>query len=209
MHQDHPAHEQKTQNHGAKPKEDEQFPVDTDVLRKIHFDTNSSLGDLARVVVMNAQSTTACAPYHEYHHGNTSVSIQDVSAFTLRSSTVACSQGEIDSFVGAMPLHLNIPQDASWQRGVYAPSASQARLYGATDPDDSTKRVGVLLEQDTQGRLVQITWYKTTDTGPLFRATPTTLEFTLVTGEDRAPSLDPADIGGWTWYYTTSLGRSV
>lgn len=209
MHQDRPTHERETHSQGSKNNENEQFPVDTDVLRKVHLDTNGTLGDLVRIVVMNGESTTVCAPYHEYHHGNTAASIENVSSFTLRSSTAACSQQEINSFVGTLPLHLDIPQSAAWERGVYTPSAARARLYRATDPDDNTKSIGVLLEQDSQGSLVQITWYKTTDAGSLFRSTPTTLEFTLVTDENSAPSLDPADIGGWTWYYTTSLGRSA
>lgn len=208
MNQDQPMREQDAHSHGSKKKGDEQFPVDTDYLHKYHMDTNTSAGDLLRIVVMNGQATSLCSAYHEYHHGNTGVSIEDVSSFTLRFSSTTCSQQAINSFVGALPLHLDLPQAADFRLGVRSPSAARARLYKATDPDDDTKMIGVLLEQDTQGRLVQITWYKTTDAGPLFRSPPASLEFSLVTGENQSPSVDPADIGGWTWYYTTSLGRA-
>ena len=187
---------------------DEQFPVDTDVIRKIRFDTNGSLGDLLRIVVMNKQSTSENRANQEYHHGNSAVSIQSVSTFTMRSGTLETSQQAIDSFVGSLPLNITLGQAPIWVRGVYTASGVQKRLYKATDPDDSTKMIGVLLEQDTAGHLTQITWYKTSDAGPLFWATPSTVEFSLVTDENGAASLDPSHIGGWTWYYTTSFGHT-
>lgn len=180
----------------------EQFPVDTKVIRMIRFDAN---GDLMRIVAMNDQSTPSCSAYREYHHGNNSMSIDNVTSFTLRSSTTSCTQQNIDAFVGSMPLHLDVAQAASWCRGIHEPSVTRKRLYKATDPDDSNRKIGVLLEQDSQGKLMGITWYKTQPSAALFQTTPETLVFEVVKNAENMPSLDPNDIGGWAWYFTTSL----
>lgn len=183
----------------------EQFPVDTHEVRKVRFDIIGKGIDFVRIVVMNDKSTPQHKAYHEYHYGNTGVSVEDVTSFTMLSGTMAGSQEVIDGFVGSMAMHLDIPQAASFCRGVYAPSGARKRLYKATDPDDSTKMIGVLIEQDAQGKVGQITWYKTRDANALFQATPSTLVFELVKDGNGAPSLDPNHIGGFTWYYSTSL----
>lgn len=183
----------------------EQFPVNTHVLMKVHFDTNIPAGDLVRIVVMNDQETSQCSPYHEYHYGNTGISIESITAFTMRCSPLEVTQQAVDSFAGSMSLHLDIAQTASWLRGVYVPLGARKRLYKAADPDDQTKMIGVLIEQDAQGRLAKLTWYKTQEARALFASTPTTLEFEIVRDDAGAPSLDPNDIAGWTWYYTTSM----
>ena len=183
----------------------EQFPVDTAHVTRISFDTHVTNGDLVRIVVMNGMATTQCSPYREYHYGNAGISLEDVAAFTMRSGTLAVTQTAVDGFVNSMPLHLDVAQSPSWSRGVHSPSGARNRLYKAADPDDRTKMIGVLLEQDTQGALTQITWYKTQDARALFQSTPDALDFELVKDERGQPSLDPNDIAGWTWYYTTSI----
>jgi hypothetical protein len=183
----------------------EQFPVNTHVGLKVHFDTNVIDGDLIRIVVMNDQETSRCSPYHEYHYSNTSVSVESITAFTMRCSPLEVTQQSVDSFAGSMALHLETAQAASWQRGVYVPQGVRKRLYKAVDPDDRTKMIGVLIEQDAEGKLEKLTWYKTQDAKALFVSTPPALEFEIVNDDAGAPSLDPNDIAGWTWYYTTSI----
>lgn len=184
---------------------DEQFPVDAKVLTKVRFESPILNGDILRIVVMNDQDTTRCSAYHEYYYGNLGVSLEDITSFTMRAGRLESTQQAVDHFVGEMGMHLDISQNAIWDRGVYTPSGAVKRLYKATDPDDRTKMIGVLLEQDARGNLTRITWYKTQDAKDVFHSTPDTLEFELVKNERGAPSLDPNDIAGWTWYYTTSL----
>lgn len=186
----------------------EQFPVDTRVLTKVQLDTNGPGGDLLRIVVTNDQETSELRAHEEYNYGNTGASIEDVTSFTMRCASLEGAQQAVDAFVGSFSLHLETAQTATWFCGIYSPSAARKRLYKAVDPDDSTRMIGVLIEQDAQGKLVQLTWYKTTDTGTLFRAAPGVLDFDLVKDENNTPSLDPNNIGGWTWYYATSSGSS-
>jgi hypothetical protein len=186
----------------------EQMPVDSDYISKYWFDAGT-VGDLVRIVAMNHQSTTSCSSYTEYHYSGTSLSVGSVSGLTLYGGALnSNTQTAIDDFVGTMSQRLSMAQSPSWCRGVYSPSGAQARLYKATDPDDSTKMIGVLIEQDTSNRLVQITWYKTTNTGPIFASAPGSLSFSLVTDTNGNPSTDPNDIGGWTWYYTSGMGSA-
>jgi hypothetical protein len=184
----------------------EQFPVDTHEIRTVRFYIDKKGIDLVRIVVMNNKETSQHKAYHEYLYGDKDLSVEDVTSFTMLSGTMAGTQEVIESFVGSMFMHLDILQAASFGRGIYKPFGARKRLYKATDPDDSTKMIGVLIEQDAQGKVGQITWYKTRDANALFQATPPALAFELVKDGNGAPSLDPNDIGGWTWYYSTSLG---
>jgi hypothetical protein len=183
----------------------EQFPVDT-LVRKVWLDTHGPGGDLIRIVVMSNHATPRYSAYREYHYGHTDVSVEDITSFTLRSGTIAGTEQAIDDFVGSMPMPLDIPQVVSFCRGIHSPSGARKRLYKAIDPDDNTKMIGVLIEQDSQGMLAQVTWYKTSEASALFHSTPDSLDFDLVKDENGAPSLDPNDIGGWTWHYSTNLG---
>ncbi|UQA57421.1 hypothetical protein [Polyangium aurulentum] len=181
----------------------EQFPVDIKVVRTARFHTDR--GDLVRIVVMNDCTTPQYSAYREYHFGNAEVSVEDVTSFMLHSSTIPSTQEAIGEFVGTMSTPLDIPQVVSFCRGIHCPSGARKRLYKATDPDDNTKMLGVLIEQDEQGKLTQVMWYKTWEARAAFRSVPDALEFQLVTDESGTPSLDPNDIGGWTWHYSTSL----
>lgn len=190
----------------ADPKSDrslchEQFPVDARIW-KIRFD--SPLGDFVRIVVMSGLSTPQNTAYKEYNYNDPVISIHDVSSFVMRGAPLEKTQ-DIEGFVGTMSQQFAIPQSATWYRGIHSPAAARTRLYKATDPDDTTKMLGVLIEQDAQGRLAQLTWYKTRDASVLFQATPAALTFEMVKNEAGMPSTDPNDIGGWTWYFTTSL----
>lgn len=182
----------------------EQFPVNT-LVTKYYFETNPTIGDLVRIVVMSGNATSNCVANHEYHYGNTSVSIDKITGFTLRSGHIEATQSAIDEFAGTMPLHLATAQAPSWSRGVYTPTGAHSRLFKAVDPDDSTKMIAVLIEQDSRGKLAKISWYKTQDASAIFATAPTSLAFEVVKNGEGVPSLDPNDISGWTWYHTTSI----
>jgi hypothetical protein len=182
----------------------EQFPVDTKGITKVRFEIHETGGDLARGVVTNDQETSQCAARREYYFGDAGASIEGVVSFTLRSGVMPGTQEAIDGFVGAMTRELDVAQPCGWCRGVYTASAARSRLYKAVDPDDSTRMIGLLIEQDLEGKLVQLTWYKTTGVGPVFSSAPEALDFDLVTDEGSAPSLDPNHIGGWTWYHSVA-----
>mgnify|MGYP002149377981 CR=1 FL=1 len=139
-------------------------------------------------------------------HGNNNVSIDDIEAFSFRAAPLGSEhQQDIDTFVGSFPQSFVSPQSATWTRGVYTPTAARKRLYKATDPDDSTRLIGMLLEQDTNGRLRQVAWYKAQESSVIFQSTPSSLDFELVRDHNGAPTTDPSYIGGWTWYYCTSV----
>ncbi|MDI1436520.1 hypothetical protein [Polyangium sorediatum] len=184
----------------------EQFPVDVRIVRGVHFETSDGRGDLLRIVVMNDRATTQYASYREYHGGNASIFVDDVPSFTLRSSRIEEDPRAIDGVLGAMSAPLEIPQVVSFCLGIHTPSGARCRLYKAVDPDDSTRMMGVLIEQDARGRLERVTWYKTWSASAAFFTIPDALEFALVTNESGTPSLDPNDIGGWAWHYSTNVG---
>ncbi|MDC3956334.1 hypothetical protein [Polyangium jinanense] len=184
----------------------EQFPVDVKIVRGVRFETNDGRGDLLRIVVMNDRATAQYASYREYHGGNIAIFVDDVSSFTLRSSRIEETEQAIDGMLGVMSTPLEIPQVVSFCRGIYTPSGARSRLYKAVDPDDSTKMMGVLIEQDARGILERVTWYKTWSAGAAFAVIPDVLEFVLVKDERGAPSLDPNDIGGCAWHYSTTFG---
>ena len=184
----------------------EQFPVDIKVIRAVRFDTNTYRGDVLRVVVMNDLTADQYSAYHEYHFGNTEISIEDISSFTLRSCTIADTREAIAEFIGSMSTPLDIPQVVSFSCGIQSPIGDRKRLYKAMDPDDNQKMLGLLIEQDSQGVLTQVTWYKTWEASAAFCSTPETLEFEVVKDENGVPSIDPNDISGWTWYYSTTIG---
>jgi hypothetical protein len=190
----------------TKPGGNEQFPTDTRVVTKVRFVTSDPGGDVLKIVIMNDMTTVERAAAHEYNHGATSVSIESLASFTMVTGTIEATQRAIDDFTGGMPLQITTAQAATWHRGVYAPTAARKRLFKAIDPDDSTRMIGVLLEQDAQGHLANLTWYKAQDSGVIFRVTPGRLSFEQVTSASGAPSLDPNDIGGWAWYYATTSG---
>jgi hypothetical protein len=178
----------------------EQFPINTLVTKVVL--TASTPGDFMRLVVMNNEAVGSFSSLHEYHYNTTTVSIDDVTAFTMNCGTIPATTGDISSFVGSMSLQFNVGQAPSWTRGTYSPTAARAQLYQATDPDDGTKKIGLLLEQNTSGQLTAVTWYKTQSASSIFATTPSSLSFTQVTDSRNNPSTDPNNIGGWTWYYT-------
>lgn len=182
----------------------EQFPANTRVT-KFYFDSNTTVGDLVRIVVMSGNATSNCSANHEYHYGNAGVSIDKVAGFTLRSGLLEATQSAIDEFAGSLPLNLATAQAPSWSRGVYTPTGAHNRLFQAVDPDDSTKMIAVLIEQDARGQLAKISWYKTQDARAIFATAPASLAFEVVKNGAGEPSLDPNDISGWTWYHTTSV----
>src|SRR5262245_12234918 len=100
----------------------EQFPVETNVIRTLRFDTGAADGDLLRIIVMNNQSTPEHLAFHEYHYGNDRISVDDIASFTLYSGALSGTQKEIADFVASMALRIDIPQSSAWLRGIYSAS---------------------------------------------------------------------------------------
>jgi len=182
----------------------EQFPVDVKTIHGVHFATD--FGDLLRIVVMSDNTTALRSSYREYHYGNNAVLVDGVNKIMMRSTQLERSDQAIDTFVQGMSAPLDIPQVVSFALGIQTPSGAKCRLFKAIDPDDSTKMIGLMIEQDEHGNLERVTWYKAWEATAAFRVTPEQLEFQLVKDENGAPSLDPNRIGGWTWYYSTTIG---
>lgn len=185
-------------------KGDEQFPVDVKVLLGISLE-NETL-TILRVAVMGDLMTNKYSSYREYHAFNEGASITDVNGFVLRSEILDRMESAIDAFLAPMSTPLDIPQVVNFQRGVVTSTAPRKRLFKATDPDDNTRMIGCLLEQNELGGLQRVTWYKTTNSPSVFQAIPKSLTFTAVKNANGEPSTDPNDIGGWAWYHSTGNG---
>lgn len=181
----------------------EQFPVDVKI-RGYRFETDA--GDLLRIVVMSDNVTTLHARYREYHHGSNAVFVDTVGKFMLRSTSIERSEQAIEAFAQGMSAPLDIPQIVSFTQGIQTPSGAKCRLYKAIDPDDASTMMGLMIEQDNHGNLERVTWYKAWAASSAFREVPANVEFTIVKDENGSPSLDPNKIGGWTWYFSTTIG---
>lgn len=182
----------------------EQFPVDVKIVRGVRFETD--FGDLLRIVVMSDNATARYASYREYHYGTNAVSVDLVNKIVMHSAQLETSELAIDTFAQGMSAPLDIPQVVSFVCGIQTHSGAKSRLFKATDPDDNTKMMGLMIEQDEHGNLERVTWYKAWEATAAFRVTPENLKFELVKDESGTPSLDPNKIGGWTWYFCTTLG---
>lgn len=182
----------------------EQFPVDVKIIRGVWFETPA--GDLLRIVVMSDNKTARHSAYREYHYGTNAVAVDDVTRILMRSRPLELSQQAIDSFAQGMSEPLDVPQVVLFVQGVQSPIGAKCRLYQATDPDDPTKRMGLLIEQDDHGNLQRVTWYKAWPAAAAFQNVPAMLAFELVTDADGVSTLDPNKIGGWAWYFSTTVG---
>lgn len=185
-----------------KRKKNEQFPVDVKVLLGVSIENEAAI--ILRIAVMGELMTTKYSSFSEYHAFNERVTLANVDRFTLKTEILDPAESAIDAFLAPMAAPANIPQVVRFERGVYTPTAAAKRLYQAVDPDDNSRLIGCLFEQDSQGRLVQLTWYKTTNGNAIFQTIPKALNFTVVKKENGEDSLDPNDIGGWTWYHSTN-----
>lgn len=186
----------------VKRKKDEQFPVDVKVLLGVSIENETT--NILRIVVMGELLTTKYSPYREYHAFNDRVGLANIDRFTLRTDILDPTESAIDAFLAPMAAPADIPQVVTFERGVYTPISTQKRLYQAIDPDDTSRLIGCLIEQNEMGQLVQVTWYKTTNASAIFQTIPKSLAFTVVKKESGEDSLDPNDIGGWTWYHSTN-----
>ena len=178
-----------------------QIPIDTNKVTEIWLDVANAV--FIKIVAMNDLSVGSYASNTEYWYASTAVSIGSHTQLDFGSQSGSYGSTQISQFVGSLNLAFDWTQDigtAGWTQGTYTPSASVARLYKATDPDDSELEIGLLIEQDEYQNLRGVTWYKQSNTGKAFDETPEQLTFTLVT-KNGQPSTDPADIASGTWYY--------
>ena len=181
-----------------------QVPVDAQHVTEIWIDLPTSV--FIKVVAMNDVTVGSFQSGMEYWYASaTSLGEEDELDFGSQSGSYTSTQ--INQFIGELDPVFEWTQEIGtqgWTQGTYSPVADQSRLYRATDPDDSQKLIGLLIEQDTSDNLRGITWYKQENTGTIFDTTPGSLTFSLVTDQYNQPSTDPADIDNGTWYYAYS-----
>lgn len=185
----------------------QQVPVDTGKVTEIYLDALSAV--FIKVVVTNDQTVGGFLSNTEYWYASSAVSVTDAPLITLGSQAGAYDAAQIQQFLGATPLAFTWTQvvgTGAWTKSIYKPTAAQARLFKATDPDDPTRRIGLLIEQDSTNKLKGITWYKQVNTGKAFNVTPTSLSLAPVFDSSGNPSTDPNFITPSTWYY---VNRSV
>jgi hypothetical protein len=145
----------------------------------------------------------------EYWSGSSSTSVDTISTLNMTSSSVYHpSDANLGGFLspnGSFNGQFSTPQFVStsdWSRGTYSSTAAHKRLFKAQDPDDAAHSIGLVIEQDSSNVLTRTVWYKTTNTGVIFAATPSSLQFTAVVDSSNNASLDPDDIeSGATWSF--------
>jgi hypothetical protein len=201
----------------ATPKEAAQDPVPQQTppikqqLTRISFVANA--GDLLRLVVTNdsAPVGSVYANWTEYWSGSRETFIDGVSSLVLKSSSAQqLTEQDIKDYLlpssawGATLAWKQVIGTAGWTKGTYVPKAARKRLFAAVDPDDASRKIGLLIEQNSDGTLARMTWYKAALTGTIFAAVPSQLSFTQVLNVDKVPSTNPGDIDPTaTWYYAT------
>lgn len=180
-----------------------QIPIDANKVTEIWIDLPSSV--FIKVVAMNdVSSVTGFDAYKEYWYAASGTSIEEEDELTFSSQSGSYTSTQINEFVGNLGQVFWWTQNigtGGWTEGTYQPQSTYSRLYKATDPDDSQKQIGLLIEQNSSNNLVAITWYKQDNTGKIFDTTPGELTFTVVTNQQDEPSTDPADIASGDWYY--------
>jgi hypothetical protein len=123
------------------------------------------------------------------------------------------TEAELDDFLDGTPPAFAAEQtvdQSSWTQGEYdLPSGTTARLFRAVDPDNPTTYIGLLLVQDKDHHLQASVWYKSVQptNGWIWKpedVPPDGLTWTLVTGDNNVPTLNPAYIqSGKSWYHIT------
>ncbi|WP_437618579.1 hypothetical protein [Sorangium sp. So ce1151] len=181
----------------------EQIPVSTNKSTKVWI-AGRDIKTFLQIIVTNNRLVPGFDMDTEYWYTSTDVSITDVPSVTFRSESGPYSEEELIAYVEGYRQAFTTRQTigtSGWAKGAYAPTAAKKRLYKAVDPDDSTKQIGLLIEQGSDNALTGITWYKQTNTsGTLFARTPASLTFTMVTHEG-SPSTSPSDIASGAWYH--------
>ncbi|MEO7331356.1 MAG: hypothetical protein ABI193_22460, partial [Minicystis sp.] len=128
------------------------------------------------------------------------------SSISMSASANTYTGTQLDSFHSDCTTAYDTTQvvgTSGWTQGTYA-APSGSVLYRATDPDNGSVSIGMLVTQDSGSELKTIVWYKTANTGTVFATTPSSLSWTQVFDGSRQPSTDPADISSSaTWYHTS------
>jgi hypothetical protein len=181
----------------------EQVPVSTNKTTQVWI-MDQDFTTFLRIIVTNNRLVPGFDLDTEYWYTSTDVSISGVSSVTFGSRSAQFSEADLLGYIGGYAQSFATRQTigtTGWTEGAYSPTATQKRLFKAVDPDDATKWIALLIEQDSTNALAGITWYKQTNTsGTLFATTPTSLAFSLVTHEG-SPSTSPSSIASGVWYY--------
>ncbi|WP_437930071.1 hypothetical protein WMF37_12845 [Sorangium sp. So ce291] len=189
-----------------------QLQVPPDVkMQKLAFAVSGGL-PLLRTVVTSANNPAG--PLYgagaEYWSGNSGLAVTNYTALSMSSSRDVLTEAQISALLlpnsnwgPVLAVTQNIGT-GGWTQGSYQPTAARSRLFKAVDPDNSSRFIGLLIEQDVNNDLERITWYKEVVTGTIFAHTPSSLLFSVVLDSGGQPSTNPSDIDAQaTWYFAS------
>ncbi|WP_437968698.1 hypothetical protein WMF04_05125 [Sorangium sp. So ce260] len=185
-----------------------QVPPDVKMQRLVF---TVSDGHLIRAVVTSANNPSG--PLYdagvEYWSGYSGLAVTSYTTLSMASTRDQLTESQITSLLlpntNWGPI-LDITQNigtGGWTLGTYQPTAARSRLFKAVDPDNPTRFIGLVIEQDLNNDLERITWYKQVLTGTIFSQTPPSLTFSVVLDSGGQPSTNPNDIVQATWYHAS------
>ena len=180
----------------------QQVPIDAGKVTEVYLDAMSHI--FIKVVVMNDMNIGSYKSNTEYWYAATTVAVADAPQITMGSQSDRYDANQIQQFIGSLPLAFTWTQNigkTAWTQGTYMPVAPQAKLFKAPDPDDASRQIALLIEQDASNNLRGITWYKQVNTGLACNVMPGSLKLTQVTYRRGMPSVDPSNIAPGPWYY--------
>ena len=203
------AFEADIQNDGVAPR---QIPVDTSKVTGIQF-MYDGLPFLQVLATGDAvERGSKFARRTEYWAATSAVPVSNLTSLEMVATEVRETDRAMTGFLypdahfGAALTAPQVVSPADWTKGEYAPGSMNAKLFKAPDPDDPSRSIGLLIEQNARGKLVATTWYKAAnDTGRIFDHTPHALTFSAVVDDHGRPTSDPRYIDGYaTWYHYTA-----
>jgi hypothetical protein len=169
--------------------------------------------DAIRLVSLGPQSRGRYAADREYwlHLSDADLDVDEMT-FTGAPLDAGYTEADINAVLGdraASFSHQRVIPTSGWiQKPRVTPDTRAGYLFSAPDPDDATKRIGVLIEQDKESKAVVATgWYKSwvrPDSLIWGRREP--FKFTMTRVKNGAtPTTDPRFITGnpdQVWYHT-------
>jgi hypothetical protein len=139
-----------------------------------------------------------------------STSVVGMTSVAMTVATSAFTASQVDRFFNGYTFAFTEAQvvtPSMWTSGQYTPpTGTTARLFKATDPDDTSKQIGLVIAQDASNNLKATAWYKTSQPsgGWVWQPAnmPASLSWTLVTDGGGNATLDPSYIqSGQSWYW--------
>jgi len=175
--------------------------------------------DFIRAVCTNVTEISALSMSggQEYWYSKSITDVSSLSEVTLDIQTnqygsSSAAQEAIQNFISGFTQSFDVAQAISssgWSSSGYTiPSGSRTRLFKATDPDDSSKKLGMLIVQNSTPLLTDIVWYNTSQpsNGYLYQASSGAPSQTWdgVNDSSNNPSTSTSDIDSsysGSWYH--------